>query len=641
MNYGFIKVAAATPKIKVADCTFNGAQILHCIREAEERGVKVLAFPELCLSGYTCGDLFLQQTLLEAAERALLALAEQTQALEMLCLIGFPLRQGSALYNCAAVLYRGQILGFVPKENIPNYGEFYELRHFTPAPAENGTVHFCGMEIPFGKKLLFCCRQLPELKVAAEICEDLWVANPPSGAHAAAGATVLANLSASDETIGKSEYRRMLVQSQSARSVCAYLYADAGDGESTTDMVFAGHNLIGENGTILAESTLFQNGVIDTEIDLQRLEAERRRMNTYPAGQADGYRRIEFDMTLTETALSRKVAMRPFVPEDGEDRKKRCESIFAMQVNGLKKRLSHIGAKTAVIGISGGLDSCLALLVTVRTMDALQRSRKEILAVTMPCFGTTTRTRSNAEILCERLGVSFRTVEISKSVQQHLEDIEHPAGALDAAYENAQARERTQVLMDLANQTGGIVIGTGDLSELALGWATYNGDHMSMYGVNGSIPKTLVRYMVETAALDSEDAELYRVLMDILDTPVSPELLPAQDNEIAQKTEDLVGPYELHDFFLYQMMRCGFAPKKVYHLAKYAFAGVFSPEVIRKWLRTFYWRFFSQQFKRSCLPDGPKVGSVTLSPRGDWRMPSDACARIWLDELTELEASEA
>ena len=641
MNYGFVKVAAATPQIKVADCTFNGEQILHCMEEAVGQGAKVLVFPELCLTGYTCGDLFLQQALLNAAEQALLKLAEQTQEMELLCLVGFPLRQGSALYNCAAVLYRGQILGFVPKENIPNYGEFYELRHFTPAPAQNGEVSFGGRQVPFGSRLIFCCRQLPELRVAAEICEDLWVANPPSGAHAAAGATVVANLSASDETIGKSEYRRMLVQSQSARSLCAYLYADAGDGESTTDMVFAGHNLIGENGTILAESTLFQNGVIYSEIDVQRLEAERRRMNTYPVGQADGYLHIAFDMKLQETALMRSVAMRPFVPEDGEDRKKRCESIFAMQVNGLKKRLSHIGAKTAVIGISGGLDSCLALLVTVRTMDALQRSRKDILAVTMPCFGTTSRTKTNAEILCERLGVSFKTVELSESVLLHLRDLEHPTDVYDAAYENAQARERTQVLMDLANQTGGIVIGTGDLSELALGWATYNGDHMSMYGVNGSIPKTLVRYMVEYVAKDSGDAELYRVLMDILDTPVSPELLPAQNNEIAQKTEDLVGPYELHDFFLYQMMRCGFSPKKVYHLAKYAFAGVFSEEIIRKWLRTFYWRFFSQQFKRSCLPDGPKVGSVTLSPRGDWRMPSDACARIWLDELAELDAQKA
>ena len=396
------------------------------------------------------------------------------------------------------------------------------------------------------------------------------------------------------------------------------------------------HGLIGENGAILAESALFQNGILYSEIDVQRLMSERRRMNTYPAVPAEEYLRVAFSMPLAETALTRRVEMRPFVPEDGADRKKRCESIFAMQVNGLKKRLAHIGAKTAVIGISGGLDSCLALLVTVKTMDALHRSRKDILAVTMPCFGTTKRTKTNAEILCERLGVTFRTVEISESVLLHLRDIEHPTDVYDAAYENAQARERTQVLMDLANQTGGIVIGTGDLSELALGWATYNGDHMSMYGVNASIPKTLVRYMVDYVARDAGDAKLFEVLMDILDTPVSPELLPAKDNEIAQKTEDLVGPYELHDFFLYQVMRMGFAPAKVYRLAVYAFRGVFSPDVIKKWLRTFYWRFFAQQFKRSCLPDGPKVGSVTLSPRGDWRMPSDACVRLWLDEVEKL-----
>ena len=636
MKDGFIKVAAATPEIRLADCKFNGEQIVRAIEAAQAQGAKVLVFPELCLTGYTCGDLFLQDLLLRAAEEALQSVMKQTADKDILCLVGLPLRRESRLYNCAAVFCRGELLGVVPKRNIPNYSEFYELRHFSPAGDGIEWITLAGQEVPFGQNLLFCCRELPEFVVAVEICEDLWVPQSPSIRHAAAGATILANLSASDETIGKSDYRRMLVEAQSAKLVCGYLYADAGEGESTTDLVFSGHNLIGENGAILAESALFQNGILYSEIDVQRLMSERRRMNTYPAVPAEEYLRVAFSMPLAETTLTRRVEMRPFVPEDGADRKKRCESIFAMQVNGLKKRLAHIGAKTAVIGISGGLDSCLALLVTVKTMDALHRSRKDILAVTMPCFGTTKRTKTNAEILCERLGVTFRTVEISESVLLHLRDIEHPTDVYDAAYENAQARERTQVLMDLANQTGGIVIGTGDLSELALGWATYNGDHMSMYGVNASIPKTLVRYMVDYVARDAGDAKLFEVLMDILDTPVSPELLPAKDNEIAQKTEDLVGPYELHDFFLYQVMRMGFAPAKVYRLAVYAFRGVFSPDVIQKWLRTFYWRFFAQQFKRSCLPDGPKVGSVTLSPRGDWRMPSDACVRLWLDEVENL-----
>ena len=636
MKDGFIKVAAATPEIRLADCKFNGEQIVRAIEAAQAQGAKVLVFPELCFTGYTCGDLFLQDLLLRAAEEALQSVMKQTADKDILCLVGLPLRRESRLYNCAAVFCRGELLGVVPKRNIPNYSEFYELRHFSPAGDGIEWITLAGQEVPFGQNLLFCCRELPEFVVAAEICEDLWVPQSPSIRHAAAGATILANLSASDETIGKSDYRRMLVEAQSAKLVCGYLYADAGEGESTTDLVFSGHNLIGENGAILAESALFQNGILYSEIDVQRLVSERRRMNTYPAVPAEEYLRVAFSMPLAETALTRRVEMRPFVPEDGADRKKRCESIFAMQVNGLKKRLAHIGAKTAVIGISGGLDSCLALLVTVKTMDALHRSRKDILAVTMPCFGTTKRTKTNAEILCERLGVTFRTMEISESVLLHLRDIEHPTDVYDAAYENAQARERTQVLMDLANQTGGIVIGTGDLSELALGWATYNGDHMSMYGVNASIPKTLVRYMVDYVARDAGDAKLFEVLMDILDTPVSPELLPAKDNEIAQKTEDLVGPYELHDFFLYQVMRMGFAPAKVYRLAVYAFRGVFSPDVIKKWLRTFYWRFFAQQFKRSCLPDGPKVGSVTLSPRGDWRMPSDACVRLWLDEVEKL-----
>ena len=637
MKHGFIKAAAATCEIRVADCAFNADSIQTAMQEACTGGAKLLVFPELCITGYTCGDLFLQQPLLEAAERALLQVAEASRGMSMLCVVGLPLAYRSKLYNCAAVLCGGEILGIVPKSNIPNYSEFYEQRHFTSAPAENGEIVIQGRRIPFGTKLVFACESAADFVLGVEICEDLWVLHPPSATHVLAGATVIANLSASDEVIGKADYRRMLVSSQSARLICGYVYADAGYGESTSDLVFSGHDLICENGTILKESKLFGTGVHFSEIDVQKLASERRRTTTFPAGAAEGYQVVPFDLDLQETKLTRPVARRPFVPDNAASRAQRCEEILAIQCEGLKKRIVHTGCKTIVVGISGGLDSCLALLVMERAMKQLGRPMEDIIAVTMPCFGTTKRTRSNAELLCEALGVTLRTIDIADAVKQHFKDIGQKEDCYDVVYENAQARERTQILMDVANQNGGLVIGTGDLSELALGWATYNGDHMSMYGVNASVPKTLVRHIVRYAADTAESETLKNALCDILDTPVSPELLPAQqDGTISQKTEDIVGPYDLHDFFLYYMVRFGFSPEKIFRLCEYAFAEEFDRETILRWMKVFYRRFFSQQFKRSCLPDGPKVGTVTLSPRGDWRMPSDACAKIWLDESERL-----
>ena len=636
MQQGFIKVAAGTPEIKVADCHFNKESIIKMVREAAEYNVKLLVLPELCITGYTCGDLFLQQRLINAAEETLKEIAAATAGLAILVAVGLPVSYNGKLYNCAAILYDGQVLGFIPKKNLPNYSEFYELRHFSPAPEENGVKELNEKFIPFGTKLLFRCRELESFCFAAEICEDLWVSNPPSVSHAAAGATIIGNLSASDETVGKDQYRRSLVTGQSARLLCGYLYADAGDGESTTDLVFAGHNLVAENGVLLNETKSFENGLAASEIDVERLAAERRRMNTFTSAP-DGYQTIYFSMPLSETKLTRVFPKAPFVPGDASDRAERCEAIFNMQAAGLKKRLEHSHSQTAVIGISGGLDSCLALLVSVRAMDLLKRPRTDIMAVTMPCFGTTERTTNNAELLCEQLGVTLRCVDIGPAVSLHVKDIGHDNKKHDVVFENSQARERTQVLMDIANQTNGLVVGTGDLSELALGWATYNGDHMSMYGVNASIPKTLVRHLVHYAADCADQEALCGVLLDILDTPVSPELLPAKDGEIAQKTEDLVGPYELHDFFLYYIVRFGYSPAKVYRLAKQAFDGDYDGRTILKWLKTFCRRFFNQQFKRSCMPDGPKVGSVALSPRGDWRMPSDASPALWLEELEQLD----
>ena len=637
MKDGFLKAAALSPALRVADCGYNIDQILTQLRDCAQRGVKLAVFPEFCLTGYTCGDLFLQRTLQQGALEGLGRILEASAGLDLVALVGLPLMVRGKLYNCAAVVCRGQILGVVPKTYLPNYGEFYEKRQFTPGSCEVEQITLCGQEVPFGTSLLFRCRQLESFVLGVELCEDLWSALPPSTFHALAGATVIANLSASDETVGKAEYRRALVENQSARLLCGYIYASAAHGESTQDMVFAGHNLIAENGTLLAEALPFGGKIAETELDCQRLESERAR-NTSFEPTAEGYVTVDFDLNLSETALTRWVDPAPFVPGDPARRAARCELILTMQADGLAKRMEHARAKKAVIGISGGLDSCLALLVAVRAMKQLGRPAADVLAVTMPCFGTTKRTRSNAEILCNELGVSFQEIDIARTVHSHFADIGQDESVLDVTFENGQARVRTLELMDLANRTGGLVVGTGDLSELALGWATYNGDHMSMYGVNASIPKTLVRYLVDYVAKDNleKDQDLTSVLEDILDTPVSPELLPAIEGKIAQKTEDLVGPYELHDFFLYHVVRWAFPPKKVLRLAEQAFGKAYDRETILKWLRTFYRRFFSQQFKRNCLPDGPKVGSVALSPRGDWRMPSDAVASLWMEELENL-----
>ncbi len=632
MNDGFFRTAAATPSIKVADCEYNKESILHLMRQAEKNSVGAVVFPELCLTGYTCGDLYRDRTLITAAEKALSEILEETKNMNLIAVIGIPVSAGADLYNAAAVICRGELLGFAAKSSIPNYSEFYEARHFTPAP-EYIEVKYCKREVPLSNRLIFRCESMPELCVGVEICEDLWVTCPPSANLAQCGATLILNPSASDEVIGKADYRRGLVQGQSARLIAAYAYADAGEGESSTDLVFSGHNVIAENGTVLKESKLFSTGLICADVDLQRMMQERLHTTTWSNG-GDAYE-VKFDMDIPKLDIERKFSPLPFVPSDKKDLNERCEIILNMQAQGLKTRLKHTGLKNAVIGVSGGLDSTLALLVIVRAFDLLELDRKGILAVTMPGFGTTKRTKSNAQRLSELLGVTLKEIPIGKSVEQHFEDIGHNPEDKDVTYENSQARERTQVLMDLANQCGGLVIGTGDLSEIALGWATFNGDMMSMYGVNGSIPKTLVRHLVNHAAVTA-GGELCNILEDILDTPVSPELLPPVNGEIAQKTENIVGPYELHDFFLYYMLRFGFTPTKIFHMAQNAFKGIYDDETIKKWLYTFYRRFFSQQFKRSCLPDGPKVGSVTLSPRGDWRMPSDASSKLWLDEIKSL-----
>ena len=637
MKDGFITVATATPQVAVADCEANAQAILACINEMAAAHAKVMVLPELCITGYTCSDLFWQTKLLDEAEAALSVIAEGSRQVDALIAVGMPLRVAGKLLNVAAILCRGKVLGFVPKVNLPAYNEFYETRHFTSGSADMGTVQFCGEEIPVGTNLLFSCENVVDLCVAAEICEDLWVPNPPSVQHALAGASVICNLSASDEMVGKGSYRRDLVAGQSARLVCAYLYATAGEGESTTDLVFGGQNLIAENGTVLAESATFENETNVATIDVQRLVSERRRMSTFPAAESKEYREISFALAEEETKLARFFDADPFVPSNADQLSDRCEEILNIQALGLKKRLAHTHARSAVVGISGGLDSTLALLVTARAFDMLGLPRKGIVAVTMPGFGTTDRTYNNAVAMIKSLGATFKEVPIAKAVMQHFADIDHDASIHDVTYENSQARERTQILMDIANQANGFVIGTGDLSELALGWATYNGDHMSMYAVNASVPKTLVRHLVRHYADTSADEVLAGVLYDVLDTPVSPELLPPEDGAISQKTEDLVGPYELHDFFLYQMLRMCFPPAKIYRVAKEAFAGRYSNETILKWLRTFYWRFFSQQFKRSCLPDGPKVGSVAVSPRGDLRMPSDACVSAWIKEVETLQ----
>ena len=636
MRDGFIKVAASTPEIRVADVDHNKKLICEGVDQAWKESVQLLVYPELCLTGYTCGDLFWQEELLEKARQGLNEIVMHSLGKKMLIFVGLPWEMNGKLYNVAAAVSDGELLGLVPKRYLPAYSEFYEERNFTPGKEEITRVMVDGKEIPFGSRILFSCPEVRGLSVAAELCEDLWTPEPPSIGHAMAGATVIVNLSASDETTGKSIYRRNLISGQSARLLCGYIYASAGEGESTTDLVFGGHNVISENGVILAESRLFENSTIVTELDIQRLRADRRKQTTFSVKGKETYEEVLFHLEEKETELTRFVDPAPFVPSDEHQMEQRCEEIFHIQAMGLKKRLKHTGCRNVTVGISGGLDSTLALLVTAKAFDLLGIDRSSITAVTMPCFGTTDRTYQNACELTRRLGASLKEVDIKKAVRQHFEDIGHSEEDHDVTYENCQARERTQVLMDIANQSGGMVIGTGDMSELALGWATYNGDHMSMYGVNASVPKTLVRHLVRYYADTCEDERLKAVLLDILDTPVSPELLPPKDGKIAQKTEDLVGPYELHDFFLYYILRFGFRPAKIYRLALTAFAGVYEKEVILKWLKTFYRRFFSQQFKRSCLPDGPKVGTVAVSPRGDLRMPSDASAAIWLAELEEL-----
>ena len=630
MKDGFIKVAAATPKIKVADPVYNTEEILKIIDETEKKGASILVFSELTISGYTCGDLFLQQPLLTECKNQLLRIVKATKKKDMLVVVGCPIIVNQKLYNCAVVINQGEILGIVPKTHLPNYSEFYELRHFTSGEGLDEMVMIGEEYITVCANQVFTCENIPELVIACEICEDLWVPLPPSTYHAMAGATVICNPSASVETTTKESYRRSLVSNQSARLLAAYIYADAGEGESTQDVVYSGHHLICENGSVLAEAKRFTNEIIYADIDVQKLAAERRKMTSFPGGKVGDYIEQTFSLKIKENKITRTFPKAPFVPDNQDERDKRCDEILSLQSMGLKKRLEHTNCKHAVVGISGGLDSTLAVLVTARAFDLLDIPRENLICVTMPCFGTTDRTYQNAVSLIKELGATLKEVRIEKAVRQHFADIGHDENNHDVTYENSQARERTQILMDMANQYNGMVIGTGDMSELALGWATYNGDHMSMYAVNCSVPKTLVRYLVLYYAETTENKKLSEVLMDVLDTPVSPELLPPVDGVISQKTEDLVGPYELHDFFLYYMLRFGFPKAKLYRMAKLTFDGVYDDETIKKWLDKFYWRFFSQQFKRSCLPDGPKVGSVAVSPRGDLRMPSDASPAAWL-----------
>lgn len=642
MKDGFIKVCACTPKIKVADVDYNVGEIIKHMSDAEDNGAKVIVFPELCITGYTCQDLFLQGHLLDRALDGLDRIIDASNGHDALIFVGVPLEVDGKLYNTAAAIYGGNVLAFIPKRNLPNYAEFYEMRHFYPGFADPVCINYKGSDVVIGQNVIFTTPAVKGLQIACELCEDLWVADTPSTRHAMNGANLIVNLSAGNEIIGKSEYRRMLVKSTSARLVCGYVYCDAGDGESTQDLVFPGHNLICENGTTLSESKCFETGSIYADIDIERIRTERRRMTTFNVEDPsavkanNNYAKITFDIEQKETHLQRVFYNMPFVPSDDAVRNERCEHILALQSEGLKKRLLHTNAKKAVIGLSGGLDSTLALLVMAKAFDKAGLDREGIIAVTMPCFGTTDRTYQNALTLAKSLKATLLEIDIKKAVRQHFEDIGHDESDHSVTYENCQARERTQVLMDMANKVGGLVIGTGDMSELALGWATYNGDHMSMYGVNAGVPKTLVRHLVKYYADTCGNNELRGALLDVLDTPVSPELLPPSNGTISQKTEDLVGPYELHDFYLYYMLRCGFSPKKVYRVAKQAFEGIYDDETILKWLKTFYRRFFNQQFKRSCLPDGPKVGAVAVSPRGDLRMPSDAVSKIWLEELEEL-----
>lgn len=636
MKHGYVKVAAATPKIRVADPAYNGERILEKITECVEAGAKIVVLPELALSGYTCGDLFLQGILLKQCREELGRLAKKTENMDALVFVGLPWEKDGKLYNVAAALNRGWVQALIPATYLAAYGEFSESRYFTLGNETQEMINAFGYEIPFGTHILLQAEDAEELIVGCEIGVDICAVNPPSTGLACSGANVIVNLSASCEAVTGDAYRKSLLQATSARLLSAYIYAAAGEGESTQDMVFGGLSMIAENGTLLAEAKKFSNETIFADVDIQKLCQERRRINTFPAERGD-YFRVPVEISLSDCNLTRSFECFPFVPSDIKEREKHCEDIFAIQSYGLKKRYEHTGCKNAVIGISGGLDSTLALLVTVRAFDMLGLPRDQILSVTMPCFGTTDRTYDNACKLARTLGTTLEEVDIKAAVTQHFADIGQDSGNHNVTYENAQARERTQVLMDIANREGGLVIGTGDLSELALGWATYNGDHMSMYGVNAGVPKTLIRHLVHYYADTCGEKEMREVLLDVLDTPVSPELLPPVDGVISQKTEDLVGPYELHDFFLYYMLRWGFEPAKIYRIAQKAFAGQYDKSVIKKWLAVFTRRFFTQQFKRSCLPDGPKVGSVSVSPRGDLRMPSDAVATLWMKQIEELE----
>ena len=640
MRDGFIRVGAASPQIKVADCDYNVSEIISIARKAALGSCSLLVYPELSITGYTCGDLFCQKALLDKAKQGMYDIASKTSDLNIILVVGLPLEVKGKLYNCAAVIYKGDIIGIVPKTNIPNYNEFYEMRHFTPY--ESDEIIFIDDDICFGRTVFNCAG----FGFAVEICEDLWVPYSPSVDYAAAGAQIICNLSCSDEIIGKASFRRDLVKMQSAKLMSAYIYADAGIGESTQDLVFAGHDIIAENGQILAESSKFAGGIDDNavifaDIDLERLASDRKRANTFISDTSyDLANVLEFEAIIPDIVPSRKISSTPFVPENDDDLARRCEDILNMQAAGLLTRLKAINCSKAVIGLSGGLDSTLALIVTIHAFDKLGLDRKGIITINMPGFGTTARTKNNAMSLAEKYGCTLREISISKSVMQHFEDIGHDPEVRDITYENSQARERTQILMDIANQEGGLVIGTGDMSELALGWATYNGDHMSMYGVNCSIPKTLVRYLVAYESKRTKDVSesLSSALADIVDTPVSPELLPpTEDGKISQKTEEQVGPYELHDFFLYYFVRFGFTPSKIYRMALIAFDGKYESDTIYKWEEVFIRRFFAQQFKRSCVPDGPKVGTVSLSPRGDWRMPTDASRALWLEDLKSVK----
>lgn len=634
MQYGFIKVCAATTKVRVADTEFNTEEIIKAVKESAKAGSQLTVFPELCVTGYTCGDLFNQRILLEGALSAIKKVCKATEGISTLVFVGAPIESAGRLYNCAVAINNGEVIGVVPKTGIPNYGEFYELRHFSPAPEKTGTTRINGVEVPFGTDIIFKADDCAGFTVAAEICEDLWTPVSPSARHAVDGANIIVNLSCSNEIVGKAEYRRDLVKIQSGKLVAGYIYSDAGDGESTTDLAFAGHDLICENGSILAESKLFENGLLYGEIDVDALSAERRRMAcSYFSDSEPNACVVRFKTDNSPRELERKFPKLPFVPDDGAALRERTELILNIQTSGLKKRLEHSCAKTAVIGISGGLDSALAFLVTARAFKQLNKSPKDIIAITMPGFGTTDKTRSNSLDLIKALGATSETISITDSVLQHFKDIGHDSKDHDVTYENAQARTRTMILMDIANKTGGLVVGTGDLSELALGWSTYNGDHMSMYAVNCSVPKTLVKHLIKFEA-ERLGGEAERVLKDILDTEISPELLPPDEKgNISQKTEDIVGPYILHDFFLYFAVRRGFTPEKVQYLAERTFAEEFDKKTVSKWLKSFYERFFRNQFKRSCVPDGVKVGSVSLSPRGDWRMPSDGVSLLWLKNI--------